>query len=223
MAEVSAMLPSTIVEALELSPISEMKKHVPEKNIEAFIAIELNKLASMFNGDSRLNLQPNQIPFIANALINEFKNENLADFVICFKRGLIGKYDEKLLRLDVHVIFQWMRKYLDEKYEALENKLMAEKTPKEDQNLLPVKTKESDFNGLEYWMKYNGFKEPKKDSSGEFAREAVLFQSKRKNWDVVVEDEAGNVIGKIESVYAESQEDANKMVEKLIKSGQIKL
>jgi hypothetical protein len=71
-----------------------------------------------------LNLQGHQIPIIAKTLMDEFKGENLADFTICFRRGVMGLYSDekdKLLRIDGAVIVGWMRKYLDEKYQVIEN------------------------------------------------------------------------------------------------------
>jgi hypothetical protein len=127
MQEASELLPSTIEEATKGTPVVMLLQVVPRQNIEAFLAIELTKLASLINVDERLNLQPHQIPFIAAQLIDQYKAESLADFKICFQRGAIGKYDDKLLRLDSAVIGSWMTKYLDEKYEVLVAQLSAEK------------------------------------------------------------------------------------------------
>lgn len=121
------LLPSTIEQATKGTPIQMIEKVVGEMKIEAFIAFELTLLASMVNVDERLNLQSHQIPVIAQELIREFRAESLADFHVCFKRGAMGFYDEKLLRLDGAVITQWMRKYLEEKYVIIENRLRNEK------------------------------------------------------------------------------------------------
>lgn len=122
-----AMLPSTIEEATKGTPVILVSKAVGEKKVEAFLAFELNMLASMVNVDERLNLQPHQIPIIAQELMRTFPTENLADFHICFRRGAMGFYDEKLLRVDGAIITQWMRKYLEEKYQVIEAQLMKEK------------------------------------------------------------------------------------------------
>lgn len=127
MDKVASLLPSTIEQATKGTPVEMLMKVVDRKNIEAFLAIELTKLASLINVDERLNLQGHQIPFIAGQLVDNYKNESLADFKICFARGAMGRYDDKLLRLDGAVINNWMAKYLEEKYQVIENKLMTEK------------------------------------------------------------------------------------------------
>lgn len=125
--EAMRLLPSTVEEACKGTPIQMLTAAVGEKRIEAFIAFELTMLASMVNVDQRLNLQPHQIPVIAQELMKNFKTENLADFHVCFRRGSMGFYDDKLLRLDGAVIMQWMFKYLEEKYQVVENNLNAKK------------------------------------------------------------------------------------------------
>lgn len=127
MDKVANLLPSTIEQAIKGTPVAMLMKVVDRKNIEAFLAIELTKLASMINVDERLNLQGHQIPFICAQLVDTYKNESLADFKICFDRGVMGRYDDKLLRLDGAVINQWMAKYLEEKYQVIEAVLMSEK------------------------------------------------------------------------------------------------
>ncbi|HYG03311.1 MAG TPA: hypothetical protein VD927_12755 [Chryseosolibacter sp.] len=127
MDEVANLLPTTIENATKGTPIVTLMSVVDRKNIEAFIAIELTKVASMVNVDERLNLQPHQIPLIAEYLVETYKRENLADFKIAFTRGAMGKYDDKLLRVDAAIISNWMTKYLEEKYEVLVSQLNAEK------------------------------------------------------------------------------------------------
>lgn len=121
------LLPSTIEEATKGTPIAVLLQVVPRENIEAFLAVELTKLASMVNVDERLNIQPHQTSIIASELVQEFRGESLADFKICFQRGRNGRYDDKLLHLDSAVIGNWMRRYLEEKYIIVEAQLMAEK------------------------------------------------------------------------------------------------
>lgn len=131
MDQVAAMMPHRIEDAVKGTPISVVANVVDPLRIEAFIAFLLTKeVADMWNGDQRLNLQGHQIPTIAKTLMDTFKNENLADFTICFRRGVMGLYNDekdKLLRIDGAVIVGWMRKYLDEKYQVIENSLMKEK------------------------------------------------------------------------------------------------
>lgn len=127
MDKAASLLPNSIEQATKGTPVAMLLQVVDRQNIEAFLAIELTKLASLINVDERLNLQKGQIPIIASQLIDLHKGETLADFKICFQRGATGRYDDKLLRLDLAIICNWMRKYLEEKYEVVENQLMREK------------------------------------------------------------------------------------------------
>lgn len=127
MTKVASLLPNTIEQATKGTPVAMLLQVVDRQNIEAFLAIELTKTASLINVDERLNLQGHQIPFIASQLIDLYKSESLADFKICFERGAMGRYDEKLLRLDAAVINNWMQRYLEEKYQVIENQLMSSK------------------------------------------------------------------------------------------------
>lgn len=134
---------------------------VPPRNIEAFLAIELTKLQSLINVDERLNLQEHQIPVISQHLLTNFKNENLADFTICFRNGAMGKYGQ-IFRLDGAVICDWMNKYLEEKYQVIENNLMKEKeNPYENYAHLH---KGSTIDWFEKWKESIGFTEKSPDN-----------------------------------------------------------
>src|SRR5690606_17423419 len=116
----------------------------------AYIEYELIQLTAMLNFDSRLTLQKHQIQIVARELYEMFPNESIEDVHLCFRRGATGMYDDKLLRLDIAVLCNWMRKYLDEKAVEAEKQLMAEKEtyfapprksdpqPNPDRNLLSL-------------------------------------------------------------------------------------
>jgi hypothetical protein len=78
------------------------------------------------NIDQRLNIQPHQVRFIAQGLLETFSYESLADIHLCLKRGAMGMYGE-IYRIDAAVITVWMQSYLDEKYDALEQRKAKEK------------------------------------------------------------------------------------------------
>lgn len=124
----SLRVPATIRQAVEIGePLRMVEKVTGSETILMALEIELAKVAAMLNIDSRLNLQNHQVPVIAKSLFETFKNESLEDFMLCFQRGSNGLYDDKLLRLDGAIITGWMRRYLEEKYNEVEIKLMEEK------------------------------------------------------------------------------------------------
>lgn len=156
MDKVSETLPSNIEQALDEPPICMVSKVVDPKSIEAFIAIELTKLKSMINIDDRLNLQSHQIPSIAASLLDLYSNESLADFKICFQRGSMGRYSGgKLLRLDGAILADWMQAYLEEKYQAVETKLMQEK---DKHGFEATESAKDPDKWLTLWMESIGYK-----------------------------------------------------------------
>lgn len=125
------LMPMRIEQTIKGTPICLISQVVDPIRVEAFVSFLLiEDVVKMWNGDARLNLQPGQVPVIAKMLIDTFRNENLADFAVCFRRGVMGMYNDennKLLRIDGSVLTSWMRKYLEEKYEVVESALKKEK------------------------------------------------------------------------------------------------
>jgi hypothetical protein len=204
------LLPSTIEQATKGTPICELAKVTGERNIHAFVAFELVSLASMLNVDERLNLQPHQVHIIAEELCNTFKNENLADFHICFRRGAMGNYDEKLLRLDGAVITQWMRKYLEEKYQVIEDQLMKEK----DHPYLVKRSSEAinpERNILALYKAIVGDKAPEEtNNANDNAYERYKLENPYKYFDV-----------RGLQILARTKEQAEKIIEEMIKNGDV--
>jgi len=85
----------------------------------------------MVNVNQALNLKDAQVPIIADHLLQNYKWESIEDFTICFRRAAAGLYGE-IYRIDGAVIGQWFSRYLDEKYDALEQKKEKEKPEKQE-------------------------------------------------------------------------------------------
>lgn len=126
----SNRLPSRIEDALDFPIVKELISMAGETSVKAYIEFELLKLANLVSVGGNLNNA--QVVFIASELIRTFPNETLADFKLCFQRGAIGSYGE-IYRLDGIVIRGWMEKYLEEKYQVAEKKLMDEKETYKEQ------------------------------------------------------------------------------------------
>ena len=120
-----ANVPKTIDQALDRPPVSDLLRNGAKQNvIEATLAAEIMKASNMLTVGG--NLREGQALQIAIQLIEDFPNESLEDFCLCLRRGIKGIYGD-IFRFDVLVISGWFQKYLDEKYVAIENKLMDEK------------------------------------------------------------------------------------------------
>lgn len=117
-------MPRTIQAALKQPPICEVTKISGRGPVVRYVEFELIKATALVSVGGNMN--DTQVQFVATQLVEMFPNESLADFKLCFERGCIGQYGE-IYRLDGIVLRGWMEKYLDEKYQALEDELMKEK------------------------------------------------------------------------------------------------
>lgn len=117
-------MPKTLLQAIGQPPIIEVMKVTGNAPIVRYIEFELVTMASRISVGG--NLTNAMVEFIAKQLIELFPNESLADFKLCFERGSIGQYGE-IYRMDGIVLRGWMEKYLEEKYQVLEDKLVNEK------------------------------------------------------------------------------------------------
>jgi hypothetical protein len=107
--------------------------------ITAQLEFELIKVRDLVSVGG--NLTTPQIQFIAEAILEAFPGETLADFKIACQRGCIGQYGE-IFRLDGIVIRGWIEKYLDEKYQEVEKQARkfkeAERQKPDEKTLSPV-------------------------------------------------------------------------------------
>lgn len=124
----SRLLPKTVQTALDSPVLKDLVREIGEDSILRAIEYELMVLNELVGCTNRLsNIQ---IVAIAEQLLATYPNESLADFKICFMRATIGQYNNdknKVVWLDGIVIGQWVGRYLSEKYDAVEARLMAEK------------------------------------------------------------------------------------------------
>lgn len=120
-----ANVPKTIEQALDRPPVSELLRAGAKKQmLEATLAAELIKVSNMLSVGG--NLKEGQALIIAIQLIDDYPNESLEDFCLCLRQGLKGYYGD-IFRFDILVISGWFAKYLEDKYVAVENRLLDEK------------------------------------------------------------------------------------------------
>jgi hypothetical protein len=140
----SELLPTTIDGAIDCPPLCDLIRLHGDPQIRLFIEFELICLNDLVSVGKGLNSE--QVQFIAGEFVRMYPNETLADFKLCFRRGAIGRYGE-IFRLDGVVIGQWMKTYLEEKYQVIEEKLRKEK----DNIYAPVQ-KVDNSEKHQYWL-----------------------------------------------------------------------
>lgn len=124
--ELAKNVPNKIAALLDCEPIQSLISHAGSETVKAYLEAEIIKLAANFNGNPALNIKSYQVPVIADQLIENYKWESIEDFTLCFRRASAGLYGE-IYRIDGAVIGQWFARYLDEKYDALEQRKAKEK------------------------------------------------------------------------------------------------
>lgn len=219
--EVANLLPKTIQGAVNEPPISEVMKIVGKGKIVVFLKAELVLLSSRISVSG--NITSEQLEFISTQLIEFFPNESLADFKLCFERGCMGQYGE-IFRMDGIVLRKWMEQYLDEKYQVVETNLMNER---DTLYRKPEPKKEEDHNRdekakdwLRIWReevdKVAGIKVPA------MKREDVLKwgQSDPPKKESVTSGYKYFQVKNVQ-VLALTQEHAEELVQKMIKSGDL--
>lgn len=136
--ETSRLIPATIQAALEFPLVREVEKQVGREQLRRYIEFELIKVSQLVSVGGNLN--DAQVQFISEQLISRYPNESIADFKLCFERGITFRYG-RIYRLDPTVIFEWMGCYLEEKYVVVEEKLVKER---DAYFKVPDKTDDSD-------------------------------------------------------------------------------
>lgn len=122
--ETSRLMPSTIEAALEFPLVRDVEREIGREQLRRYIEFELIKLAQLVSVGGNLN--DAQVQFISGQLVERYPNESIADFKLCFERGITFRYG-RIYRLDPTIIFEWMGCYLEEKYQVVEEKLVKEK------------------------------------------------------------------------------------------------
>lgn len=202
-------------------PICEVRKTVGFKAIAQAIDIQLTRLVGSLN--LKWNLSDSQIRQIVEDLIDKYPNETIEDFMLIFKKARQNEFGE-LYRLDSAVIFGWMDKYLDEKYEVIERKMMAEK----DNHYKPVKpvgSKEPDEDGFSESLWHEAWLENLSRTVKPIQKIPDLpdeyYKKYGKEKPIRVSRTAGYSYFDVRGVqiYASTQEHANELAEEMLRHG----
>lgn len=144
----SDLMPRQISKVLDQPKIRELILMIGATKVYEQVFYELQVLRDLISVDDRLNMKDSQMQFISERLIVNYPNESIADFKICFQRGASGEYGN-IFRLDPIIIGDWMKKYLEEKYQYQEDKLMSEKDNMYD----PIESTEIQKANTSFWLK----------------------------------------------------------------------
>jgi hypothetical protein len=118
-------VPRTIKGALECPPVQELINCGAKLNdLESCLAVEIARASNMLTVGG--NLRQGQSVEIARALIADYPGESLQDFCLCLRAGVKGKYGD-IFRFDILVVNEWFKKYLEEKYQVVEDQLLNER------------------------------------------------------------------------------------------------
>lgn len=105
----------------------------------AYLVKLINEVVEYFNIGKTMN--DVQVMNTAKFILAEYAQYKLDDFMLCFDRAKKGKYGIVYDRIDGHVIFEWIEKYLHERFQEVEGlrineKKALDKKESEDKNLI---------------------------------------------------------------------------------------
>lgn len=204
-------LPKRIQDVIGQPPICDVERVVGRGKIVIFIKAELIQLSSRISVSG--NITPEQMEFIATQLVEMFPNESLADFKLCFERGCMGQYGE-IFRMDGIVLRGWLEKYLDEKYQLVEQTVKAEQK-KHDQD--------PDYTGPGYeafkkWAQQ--LQESVKKVPDMEQKDIAKFGKEKPHRESVTSGYKYFNVRGVE-IYAITQEHAEELANKLIENGDL--
>lgn len=196
-------------------PVAEVARVVGSRQVAIALDIQLTRLVASLN--LKWNITDGQIKTIVEDIIDKYPNESIEDFVLCFKKARTGEYGE-LFRLDSAVVFVWIQRYLDEKYEVLENEL---RKAKQNDYHEPLK---QDDEGPGYKLFKEHVKKMTEESRNHFAGMTDADHRKFGQDKPIRKSATGGYkyfkVGNIE-VMAVTQQHAEELVDLMIKRGDL--
>jgi hypothetical protein len=194
-------------------PLCELRRTIGNKPVAQAIDIQLTRLVASMN--LKWNLSDGQIQQIVEDLIDKFPNETVEDFILIFKKARQNEFGE-IYRLDSAVIFGWVEKYLDEKYQVLESILMKEK----DDIYKPVEIAPSNVDWHKKWLEE--VKKINVDNSGNVIDDDYVKKYGKED-PVKVSVSAGYAYFEVRGIkiMACSQQHAEELVQRMLELGEL--
>lgn len=192
-------------------PISVLKVAIGRRDIAIAMDVNLTMLVGSLN--LKWNMNDSQIKILVEDLIDKYPNESLEDFILVFKRARQGEFGE-LYRLDTAIVFGWMEKHLEEKYQVIESKLMSEK-----ENQYNVKPEPGGKDWLKLWLD-EVEKSPKKGTAP-LSREDVLREGQKDPLKRSVTSGYKYFQVRNIQIMAMTQEHAEQLVKRMIETGEL--
>jgi DNA primase large subunit len=194
-------------------PLCELRRTIGNKPVAQAIDIQLTRLVASMN--LKWNLSDSQIQQIVEDLIDKFPNETVEDFIMIFKKARQNEFGE-IYRLDSAVIFGWVEKYLDEKYQVLESILMKEK----DEIYKPIEITPSSVDWHKKWL--DEVKKINVDNSGNVIDDDYVKKYGKED-PVKVSSSAGYAYFEVRGIkiMACSQTHAEELVQRMLELGEL--
>lgn len=119
---------TTLSEVRESYPVKELINLGANKtHLEAIVSVLIMRAASLIT--SQGNLREGHALQIAQNIINDYPLLSLEDINLLLMNGIKGKYGQ-IFRIDISVIYDWIKNYEEEKAEDRE--MILKKTEKEE-------------------------------------------------------------------------------------------
>ncbi len=130
-----------IEKTLSLDIAIQSKKNIQHIRENEKLAIKtITGILIMFNEYFNVGSKMSEIQAIqtASLFLEQYPVDSIEDLILCLKKAKLGQYGKIYNKIDGSMIFEWFGKYLDEKYQRLEQIKQNEKftAVETSQNLL---------------------------------------------------------------------------------------
>ena len=98
--------------------IATIRKYRGQEKATGILMYLIGNATFQLNISKRMNQQ--QVRTAAEIISGEYYYLNLADFKLCFQKGISGEYGQIFDRVDISVLCDWLRQYTEHRSEAAE-------------------------------------------------------------------------------------------------------